>query len=349
MPIFAGFARFRPRATDAGLAAYRAPMPSVRESVLPHDHEVTVYDADSDLIDELTEFVTDGLALGDAVVLVITPAHLASLTESLALAGCSMSDALGREQLHVADAAATLSTFLRAGHANADLFFASIGGLLERVGRSGRPLRVFGEMVALLWDTGNVPAAIELETLWNRLARVQRFSLLCGYSAMSLCASDLTALRAVSDAHSDVLPPASYDIGPATGISADGSTEARVYLAVPPAIRAVRQLVVETLRAWGEDQLVGDAALLVSELATNAVRHASSPFRVSISRSAGAVRIAVEDLGSGEPQLRPTDLERLGGRGVALVDAMSLSWGVEPAPVGKVVWCELPTSERLVS
>src|SRR3954469_11758317 len=113
-------------------------MPAPRESVLPHDHEVTIYDADVDLVDELTEFVTDGLALGDAVVLVATPEHLTALAESLAEAGCSMSDAVAREQLYIADAATTMATFLRDGRVDADLFFASIGGLLERVGRSGR-------------------------------------------------------------------------------------------------------------------------------------------------------------------------------------------------------------------
>jgi anti-sigma regulatory factor (Ser/Thr protein kinase) len=321
-------------------------MPARRESVLPRDHDVTIYDSDIDLIDELTEFVTDGLALGDAVVLVATPDHLAALQESLAQAGCSMSDAVAREQLHVADAAETMATFLRSSSPDPDLFFTTIGGLLLHVSRSGRPIRVYGEMVALLWAAGNVPAAIELETLWNRLARMQPFSLLCAYPTSSTSESALTDLRTMCDAHSEVLPPASYEAGAAGDITATGSDESRVFVATPPAIRAVRHLVVDTLRAWGEDRLVADAALLVSELATNAVRHASSPFRVSVSRSDSTVRIAVEDLGTSEPQLRPADLERLGGRGVALVDAMSLRWGVEPAPVGKVVWCELPT-ERL--
>jgi DNA-binding HxlR family transcriptional regulator len=128
----------------------------------------------------------------------------------------------------------------------------------------------------------------------------------------------------------------------------------KVYAEVPPRVEyrlseigeSLRP-VIDTLRAWGEDHLVADAALLVTELATNAVRHASSPFRASVSRTGAAVRIAVEDLGTGEPRLRPADPERLGGRGVALVDAMSVTWGVDPAPAGKVVWCELRTAAPL--
>ena len=317
------------------------------ESVLPHDHDVTIYDTDAGLVDELTEFVTDGLALGDAVVLVATPAHLAALDASLALAGCSTSDAVARGQLHIADAALTLATFLRDGRPDPDLFEVSIGGLLRQVGRTERPIRVFGEMVALLWDDGNVTAAIELESLWNRLARAQRFSLLCGYRMSSLSTAELTELRAVCAAHSEVLPPPSYETRTAVDVAAGGDVATRVFIASATAIRAVRHVVVDTLRAWGEDALVPDAALLVTELATNAIRHASSPFRVSVTRRPDAVRISVEDLGSDEPHLRPADLERLGGRGVVLVDAMSLAWGVEPAAAGKVVWCELPRAERL--
>ncbi|MBK5308209.1 MAG: MEDS domain-containing protein [Frankiaceae bacterium] len=318
-----------------------------RESVLPHDHDVTFYDADSHLVDELAEFVMDGLALGESILLVATPEHHALLAATLAAAGCLLDDAASRGQYVAVDAAATSATFIRDGSARADLFFSHVGGLLERVARSGRPVRVFGEMVALLWQEGNVTAAIEVERLWNRLARLQRFSLLCGYPASSLtCAADLASVRSVCEVHSEVLPPASYEVGEAGDIAAGGSIETRVFVATPPAIRAVRQLVSETLRAWGLDALVPDATLLVSELATNAMRHASSPFRAAITRSAGTLRISVEDLGSSEPRLRPADLERLGGRGVALVDAMSMSWGCEPAPAGKVVWCELPVAQR---
>jgi anti-sigma regulatory factor (Ser/Thr protein kinase) len=321
---------------------------AVRDSALPRDHDVTIYDEDSHLVDELTEFVTDGLALGEAVVLVATPAHRAALAGSLESAGCSLHDAVAGGQLHLTDAAETLASFLRDGRPDPDLFFETVGGLLEHVARTGRPVRVFGEMVALLWDAGDVQAAIDLELLWNRLARVQRFSLLCAYSTSSLSGpDDLTALRGVCDAHSEVLAPASYDACDVGTITPTGTDETRIFMSTPPAIRAVRHLVTDTLRAWGQDALVPDAELLVSELATNAVRHASSPFRASVSRTGATIRIAVEDLGSTEPQLRPADLERLGGRGVALVDAVSLAWGVDPAPLGKVVWCELPMTSRL--
>lgn len=306
-----------------------------------------VYDLDSHLIDELTDFAMDGLALGEVVVVVATPEHRAALAGSLAAAGCSVERAARSGQYAEADAAGTMATFLRGGTPDPALFFAGIGDLLDGVSRSGRPVRVFGEMVALLWAQGNVPAALELESLWNRLARTRHFALLCAYPTTSFAdAPDLTAVRTACDLHGDVLSPASYKAGEIARIDPTGVQESRVFVPTSPAVRAVRHLVTDTLRAWDQEALVHDGALLVSELATNAVRHATSPFRVQITRSDRAVRIAVEDLGPGEPRVRPTDLEHRGGRGVALIDAMALSWGCEPAAAGKVVWCELPFAER---
>jgi hypothetical protein len=57
-------------------------------------------------------------------------------------------------------------------------------------------------MVALLWDTGQTGAAVELEVLWNELGRQQPFSLLCAYPARSVTGEDqLDALTEVCAAH----------------------------------------------------------------------------------------------------------------------------------------------------
>ncbi len=57
-----------------------------------------------------------------------------------------------------------------------------IGGLIERTVTGEKPIRIFGELVALLWQQGNHTAALHLETLWNELCPgVHPFSLLCAY------------------------------------------------------------------------------------------------------------------------------------------------------------------------
>ena len=103
-----------------------------------------------------------------------------------------------------------------------------------------------------------------------------------------------------------------------------------------------RGYVTEAL-AGAPTDVVETVALLVSELATNSVRHASAGFTIEVERRAERIRIAVSDGGAGDPQMRtPTPVEA-SGRGLRIVEALSESWGCTPAPdgVGKTVWFEV--------
>ena len=81
---------------------------------------------------------------------------------------------------------------------------------------------------------------------------------------------------------------------------------------------------------------------VASELATNAMLHAGSPFRVVLDRRDDCVRIGVEDGARESPDLRTGGSEDLDGRGVAIIDALSRRWGSTSTLAGKVVWAELP-------
>ncbi|MFJ4962419.1 ATP-binding protein [Streptomyces sp. NPDC088729] len=96
---------------------------------------------------------------------------------------------------------------------------------------------------------------------------------------------------------------------------------------------------------WGHAGLAGDAALVVSELATNALLHGAIRgrlFRVHLTLTASALRIAVSDpRGERLPCLREPDAEDCYGRGLQIVARLADDWGVEPRTVGKTVWAEL--------
>jgi anti-sigma regulatory factor (Ser/Thr protein kinase) len=98
------------------------------------------------------------------------------------------------------------------------------------------------------------------------------------------------------------------------------------------------------LSSWGEDDLVPDAAVVTSELATNAVEHAVSPFRVLLRRIEDVVRITVEDVGPSRPEIRPSVPDALGGRGVAIVDQLAQVWGCDSLDDRKSVWAEMTSS-----
>lgn len=107
--------------------------------------------------------------------------------------------------------------------------------------------------------------------------------------------------------------------------------------------REARRFVADTLSRWGDDSLVEAAALLVSELVTNAVVHARSDVDVVVDRSGGraVLRVEVHDGSAQRPMPGVFDLEALSGRGLALIEAMSTRWGVEAHSAGKRVWFEL--------
>jgi CheY-like chemotaxis protein/anti-sigma regulatory factor (Ser/Thr protein kinase) len=108
-----------------------------------------------------------------------------------------------------------------------------------------------------------------------------------------------------------------------------------------------RRFVVQQLEEWGSPIFADAAALVVSELATNAVVHANSSFVVRLKLSPAALRIEVTDadaLTTPEPQ--PPSQTAEGGRGLLLVSAVSSSWGVEPSDEGgKLTWAELTGDE----
>jgi CheY-like chemotaxis protein/anti-sigma regulatory factor (Ser/Thr protein kinase) len=114
------------------------------------------------------------------------------------------------------------------------------------------------------------------------------------------------------------------------GFGADVST-------VPEARRFLRRWLAE----WGIAHLEDAAALVVTELATNAVLHARSPYSVEISHLGGVLRVEVGDGDGGTPEPQVFSAEAESGRGIVLVSAISTSWGIDARAEGKVIWAEL--------
>ena len=103
----------------------------------------------------------------------------------------------------------------------------------------------------------------------------------------------------------------------------------------------MRRFVRDVLTPWGDDEFVENAEIIASELATNAVKHARSPFRVALAPSADTIRISVRDASFAPPVRLHPDGVLVGGRGVQLVAALARDWGVRDEADGKTVWAEL--------
>lgn len=111
------------------------------------------------------------------------------------------------------------------------------------------------------------------------------------------------------------------------------------------AVGAARHFVEATVPGWGADpEQTATAALLASELVTNAVLYGYGAATLRLAAAAGVLRISVTDGASAPPALREAGDEAEIGRGLHVVEACSLGWGVEPREDGKTVWCELALS-----
>jgi anti-anti-sigma regulatory factor len=113
-------------------------------------------------------------------------------------------------------------------------------------------------------------------------------------------------------------------------------------LPVPGAARRARDLTTEGCLRWSNPDLIGPACIVTSELVTNAVKHAGTPFELTLAQTARYLHIAVRDQDPC-PAVRQDgeDLLTSGGRGLRIVERTALSWGSTPAQDGKVVWATL--------
>jgi anti-sigma regulatory factor (Ser/Thr protein kinase) len=121
-------------------------------------------------------------------------------------------------------------------------------------------------------------------------------------------------------------------------------TRRRASLALLPTVAAARQarrFVVDTLEGWQLASVIERAELLVSELVSNAIRHAGSGSRVLLVDGPAWVRIEVYDHGPGGAVLRTPGLDELGGRGLLLVQTIADRWGASRRRREHVVWCEI--------
>ncbi|MFG2550831.1 SpoIIE family protein phosphatase [Streptomyces sp. NPDC048581] len=109
----------------------------------------------------------------------------------------------------------------------------------------------------------------------------------------------------------------------------------------PAAVARVRSAVTRTLDEWGLEELSFTTELILSELATNAIRYGGDPIRVRMLRDRTLI-CEVFDSSNTSPHLRYAAMTDEGGRGLFLVAQLTERWGTRYLPGGKVIWAEQP-------
>ena len=175
------------------------------------DHVVLVYEADVHLVDAVSRFVSTGLAAGEAAIVIATPPHREQLDARLRAYGVDLATASAQGQYIALDAAETLAQFMVDGWPDAQRFADVVGSIIAGVGSRYPHMRVFGEMVALLWAAGHGDATLRLEALWHDLLKTYAFPLLCAYPIRGFVkGAHAQQFPTICAAHSHVVPAESY-------------------------------------------------------------------------------------------------------------------------------------------
>ena len=110
----------------------------------------------------------------------------------------------------------------------------------------------------------------------------------------------------------------------------------------PDGPRSARAFLSDALLAWDQEGHADTAALLVSELVTNAIVHGRSAVQLRVAMLESTIRVEVNDTSVHAPCLAPSSPCEPGGYGLPLVDSLADQWGYEVIPgQGKRVWFEL--------
>jgi len=167
-------------------------------------HAVQFYAHDDELARGVSTYLDEALTSRETAIVVATAAHRRAFEARIGTAA-EISAARAHGDLITVDAAEMIDLFLIGRQPDPSGLELVIGGLIRQALSTGRPVRVYGEMPAVLWDRGHVGAALELERLWTDLGQRLLVSSLCGYPAEAVAAPEhAAARREIFDLHTAV-------------------------------------------------------------------------------------------------------------------------------------------------
>jgi len=152
-------------------------------------HAIQFYSGDGFLLDSLSRFISVALNAGDSCFVLATPEHLDGLAGLLKAQGVDLDRAVKKRRYVAVDALQVLAQLMVDGKLDKtrfDEFIREVFLPLKAAAESKlKRVAVCGEVVGLLWADGKPEAAIELERLWNQVARHGSYCLRCFYPIAS--------------------------------------------------------------------------------------------------------------------------------------------------------------------
>jgi hypothetical protein len=135
-------------------------------------------------------YLLEALREGGAAIVIASPEHRHAIRARLSQAGTDVAAAEAAGAFVALDALETALRCMVADWPDPASFWEVISPVIRRATGAFKPVHVFGEMVALLWDSGEVNAGIEVEAMWNELAAQYPFSMVCAFPVPSVSGDD---------------------------------------------------------------------------------------------------------------------------------------------------------------
>jgi hypothetical protein len=179
----------------------------------PRDHVVQLYQDQDFLNRAVCRFAGAALANGEGLILVPTAEHWNAFRPRLEAEGVDVRAAQARGQLTVVDADETLPRFMGKTLPDAPVFLGLAGEIVRRTRAAGSypKVRWWGEMVNVLWERGDVAASMNLEDLFDRVAREQDIAIFCSFVMDNFDGEIHThMLPRLGENHSHLIPVEDY-------------------------------------------------------------------------------------------------------------------------------------------
>jgi hypothetical protein len=160
-----------------------APWARVVADAAPRDHIVQLYQDQDFLNRAVCRFAGAALANGEGLILVPTLTHWNAIRPRLEAEGVDVNAARERGQLTVVDADEFLPRFLRDAMPDSTVFLGLAADVIGQARGNGqyRKVRWWGEMVNVLWERGDVAASMNLEDLFDQLAKQHDIAIFCSF------------------------------------------------------------------------------------------------------------------------------------------------------------------------
>jgi KaiC/GvpD/RAD55 family RecA-like ATPase len=171
----------------------------------PSGHIVYPYTDETHIADAVSLFAASGLRKGEGVVLIMSSVNCGPIRQRLESLGFNLEELEASGKLVCEDAAEMLSGFVFGGIVDEYVFKTSLIAMIKKakLDESGktRNVRVFGEMVDLLWKS-DPHTTQRLEELWNEVIEAQSVPLLCAYSLGGTKVDDFPQALVACHSHS---------------------------------------------------------------------------------------------------------------------------------------------------